>query len=114
MNALLIEALERYHAFYGDNFTVECPTGSGKFLTLKEVAQELCRRLTSLFVPDSTGARPCHGSFHSYATDKHWRDLILFYEHFHGDSGRGIGASHQTGWTALVSECIERLRREKP
>lgn len=111
MNTLLIEALERYHAFYGDNFKVECPTGSGTFLTLKEVACELSKRLTSLFIPNSTGARPCHGSSTQYAGDKHWRDLILFYEHFHGDTGRGIGASHQTGWTALVSECIERLRR---
>jgi hypothetical protein len=111
MNALLIEALERYHAFYGDNFKVECPTGSRNFLTLKEVAHELCRRLTSLFVPNIAGIRPCHGSARKYQEDEHWRDLILFYEHFHGDSGRGIGASHQTGWTAMVSECIERLRR---
>jgi hypothetical protein len=111
MNALLIEALERYHTFYGDNFKVECPTGSGAFMTLKEVAHELCRRLTSLFLPDANGARPCHGSSQHYTNDTHWRELVLFYEHFHGDSGRGIGASHQTGWTALVSECIERLRR---
>ncbi|MFN5062749.1 MAG: MGH1-like glycoside hydrolase domain-containing protein, partial [Pseudomonadota bacterium] len=112
MNALLIEALEKYHAFYGDDFKVECPTGSGTYMTLSEVAREISRRLTSLFVPDSNGARPCHGDNPLYARNPHWQNLVLFYEHFHGDNGRGIGASHQTGWTALVSECIERLCRE--
>jgi hypothetical protein len=111
INWLLIEALEKYHAFYGDTFKVECPTGSGHFLTLSQVASELSRRLTSLFIPGAAGVRPCHGSVDRYAKDPHWRDLILFYEHFHGDSGRGIGASHQTGWTSLVSECIEKRRR---
>jgi len=109
MNALLIEALEKYHDFYGDEFKVECPTGSGNLMTLREVSHELSRRLTSLFVPGPGGVRPCHGDTSLYANDPHWRDLILFYEHFHGDNGRGIGASHQTGWTSLVSECIERL-----
>ena len=108
MNALLIEALDKYHAFYGDNFKVECPTGSGIYMTLKEVADEISRRLTSLFLPDAKGSRPCHGGLSMYSGDPYWRDLILFYEHFHGDNGRGIGASHQTGWTALVSECIDR------
>lgn len=110
MNALLIEALEKYHTFYGDNFKVECPTGSGVYMTLREVALELSKRLTSLFVPDQNGRRPCHGTTQIYATDTHWRDLLLFYEHFHGDNGRGIGASHQTGWTSLVTECVGRLR----
>jgi hypothetical protein len=111
MNALLIEALEKYHTFYGDEFKVECPTGSGTYMTLREVAKEISRRLTSLFVPDEHGVRPCHGDNPLYAQNPHWQQLVLFYEHFHGDSGRGIGASHQTGWTALVSECIERLCR---
>ncbi len=109
MNALLIEALDKYHDFYGDDFKVECPTGSGIYMTLKDVATELSRRLNNLFMPNSEGVRPCHGNVELYANNPHWRDLVLFYEHFHGDTGRGIGASHQTGWTALVSECIERL-----
>lgn len=113
MNALLIEALEKYHTFYGDAFKVECPTGSGTYMTLHEVAQELSRRLASLFTPDARGVRPCHGDNSLYASNPHWRDLVLFYEHFHGDNGRGIGASHQTGWTALVTECIERLCKER-
>jgi hypothetical protein len=111
MNHLLIEALEKYHKFYGDNFRVECPTGSGNMLSLKEVALELSKRMTNLFIADTNGARPCHGTNSLYAEDPNWRELILFYEHFHGDNGRGIGASHQTGWTSLVSECVERLRR---
>ncbi len=111
INALLIEALDRYHSFYGDTFKVECPTGSGTFMTLREVADELSRRLSSLFQPDATGNRPCHGNDERYARDPHWRELVLFYEHFHGDTGRGIGASHQTGWTSLVSLCLDRILR---
>jgi hypothetical protein len=111
INALLIEALDRYHSFYGDTFKVECPTGSGTFMTLREVADELSRRLSSLFQPDATGRRPCHGEEDRYARDPHWRELVLFYEHFHGDTGRGIGASHQTGWTSLVSLCLDRIVR---
>ncbi len=109
VNWLLIEALDRYHFFYGDSFTVECPTGSGRYMNLKEVANELARRLNSLFLPGAQGRRPCHGEDSRYAKDKHWKDLILFYEHFHGDTGRGIGANHQTGWTSLVSLSLERL-----
>ena len=109
INFLLIEALDRYHSFYGENFKIECPTGSGHFLNLQEVADELCRRLSSLFTRDAQGRRPCHGEDIRYAIDPNWKDLILFYEHFHGDTGRGIGASHQTGWTALVSLCFERI-----
>lgn len=106
MNYLLIEALERYHHFYGEEFVVECPTGSGTFLTLNQVAQELSRRLSALFLPDADGHRPCHGGDSRYADDPHWRDLVLFYEYFHGDTGRGVGASHQTGWTALVTRLL--------
>lgn len=109
INALLIESLDRYHQFYGDSFRVECPTGSGVFMNLKQVADELSRRLSSIFIPDQQGKRPCHGADLRYANDPLWKDLILFYEHFHGDNGRGIGASHQTGWTSLVSLCVERL-----
>lgn len=111
INALLIEALDKYHSFYGDNFKVEYPTGSGNLRTLQEIADDLSARLSSLFIPDGSGRRPCHGESERYSKDPHWRELILFYEHFHGDNGRGIGASHQTGWTSLVTSCLERLIR---
>jgi hypothetical protein len=106
LNYLLIEALERYHHFYGDGLMVECPTGSGQWMTLLGVARELARRLTALFLPDASGARPVHGADRRYADDPHWRDLVLFHEYFHGDDGRGLGASHQTGWTALVARLV--------
>ncbi len=109
VNFLLIEALERYHHFYGDALTVECPTGSGHMVTLAEAAAEIERRLVSLFLPDAAGRRPCHGGDLRFASDPNRRDLVLFYEYFHGDSGRGCGASHQTGWTALVTHCLETL-----
>ena len=109
VNYLLLEALERYHHFYGDEFKVECPTGSGVRMNLNEVARELAMRLTRIFLPGADGARPCHGGDRRFADDPAWRDLVLFHEYFHGDNGRGIGASHQTGWTALVVRCIEGL-----
>jgi hypothetical protein len=109
VNYLLIEALERYHHFYGDSLQVECPTGSGKMMNLKQVAEEIARRLASLFLPDAAGRRPCHGDDRRFAEDPSWRDLVLFYEYFHGETGRGCGASHQTGWTALVTRCLETL-----
>ena len=111
LNYLLIEALDRYDLFYGSQLTVECPTGSGRFMTLSEVARELERRLAMIFLPDSSGNRPVHGGATRYATDPYWKDLVLFYEYFHADSGRGVGASHQTGWTALVVRCIEKVAR---
>jgi Glycosyl hydrolase family 63 C-terminal domain len=111
INFLLVEALERYAHFYGDSLTVECPTGSGQRMTLHEVARELSRRLSSLFLPDGAGARPCHGGDRRWADDPHWKDLCLFHEYFHGDHGRGLGASHQTGWTATVATLIESLAR---
>jgi hypothetical protein len=111
LNYLLIEALERYHHFYGDALRVECPTGSGKFMTLQEVADELSRRLASIFLPDAGGRRPCHADEPRYAQDPHWRDLVLFHEYFHGDTGRGLGASHQTGWTSLVIRLLEQTAR---
>ncbi|MBL8851460.1 MAG: glucosidase [Planctomycetaceae bacterium] len=106
VNYLLIEALERYHLFYGEDFQVECPTGSGVWMTLDKVALELGRRLAALFLPDDQGRRPCHGDDSRFQDDPHWRDLALFYEYFHGDNGRGLGASHQTGWTALVTRLL--------
>jgi hypothetical protein len=106
VNFLLVEALERYHHFYGDSLRVECPTGSGQMMNLKQVAAEIASRLSRLFLPDASGRRPCHGDDRRYADDPHWRDLVLFHEYFHGDTGRGVGASHQTGWTALVANLL--------
>jgi hypothetical protein len=114
LNYLLIEALERYHHFYGDDLLVELPTGSGKRVSLLDAAYDLRRRLTSLFLPDASGRRPCHGDERRYAEDPHFRDLVLFYEYFHGDTGRGCGASHQTGWTALIAPNIQELARARP
>ncbi|NUQ61058.1 MAG: glucosidase [Pirellulales bacterium] len=111
LNYLLIEALERYHHFYGDELRVECPVGSGRMLNLQEVACEITRRLTSIFLPDGSGRRPCHGGDRRYAEDPYWRDLVLFYEYSHGDTGRGVGASHQTGWTAMVARLLEDAAR---
>ncbi len=113
LNYLLVEALERYHHFYGEDFKVECPTGSGVFLTLREVAQELSIRLARLFLRDPEGRRPCFGADARFATDPHWKDLLWFHEYFHGDDGRGQGASHQTGWTALAVRCLESLARRR-
>ncbi|MGI8656307.1 MAG: MGH1-like glycoside hydrolase domain-containing protein [Pyrinomonadaceae bacterium] len=113
LNYLLIESLGRYHHFYGDNFRVECPVGSGQLLNLAEVAAELNSRLASLFLPDENGRCAWHGLDERFARDPHWRGLTLFYEYFHGDTGEGLGASHQTGWTALVTRCIEDLAKMK-
>ncbi|MGO9244827.1 MAG: MGH1-like glycoside hydrolase domain-containing protein [Verrucomicrobiia bacterium] len=118
-NYLLIEALERYNHFYGDALKVECPTGSGHLMNLQQVADELRARLARIFLPDASGRRPCHGAEARYATDPHWKDLVLFYEYFHADNGRGCGASHQTGWTALAARCLEdtpraRIKRTAP
>jgi hypothetical protein len=108
VNFLLIEALQRFHHYFGDDFKVEFPTGSGKMLTLWEVAGELSRRLNSIFLRDSSGRRPVFGNIEKFQSDPHWRDLILFHEYFHGDSGAGIGASHQTGWTGLVTKLMQQ------
>ena len=112
-NYLLIEALERYHHYYGDSFQVECPTGSGQFMSLKLAAQVIARRLASLFLPDANGQRPCHGGDARWASDPHWRDLVLFHEYFHGETGKGLGASHQTGWTALAARLMKDLARSR-
>jgi hypothetical protein len=112
LNFLLVEALERYHHFYGNAFTVECPTGSGRHLTLEQVAREISRRVASLFLRDASGHRPCLGTERRYADDPHWRDLMLFHEYFHAETGRGCGASHQTGWTALAARFIAERSAE--
>ena len=106
INYLLMEALERYHHFFGDDLKVECPTGSGNLMNLKQVAQEINRRLCCIFLPDSSGWAPWQGEDRIYANDPHWRELICFNEYFHADTGRGCGASHQTGWTALIARCL--------
>jgi len=107
---LLIESLQRYHAFYGDDLQVECPTGSGNLMNLRDVAGELNRRLTNLFVrPEDGGSRPCLTGSGTHRDDALWQNQILFYEYFNGDTGEGLGASHQTGWTALIATCIEQL-----
>jgi hypothetical protein len=108
INYLLIEALERYHHYYGDNLKVECPTGSGRMMNLNEVSHELAARLCNIFLPDATGRRACNGDDARFEGE-HWKDLVLFHEYFNGDSGKGHGASHQTGWTALVTRCLEKV-----
>jgi hypothetical protein len=113
VNFLLIEARERYHHFYGGGLRVECPARSGQWLNLKQVARELAARLTRLFLPGANGQRPCLGDDPRFARDPHWRELVLFHEYFHGDTGRGLGAEHQTGWTALVGRLLEDLGRDR-
>jgi hypothetical protein len=103
---LLIQSLKRYHVYYGEEFQVECPTGSGNLLTLLEVAQELERRMISIFELDQDGVRPAHGNDSRYRDDPAWKELVLFYEYFNADTGAGLGASHQTGWTALVASML--------
>ncbi len=103
VNTLIIRALMNLYTFYGDEFKVQCPTGSGRYMTLFEVAQEIVRRLAGTFLRDADGRRPVYGGTAKFQEDPHWRDLILFYEYFHGDNGAGLGASHQTGWTALIA-----------
>ncbi len=107
VNYLLIESLQKFHHYYGDDFKIECPTGSGRFLTINEVANELARRLTRLFLKDEGGQRPVLKYHPKLAGDPHFRDYVLFHEYFHGDTGRGVGASHQTGWTGLVAKLIQ-------
>jgi hypothetical protein len=106
VNYLIIESLQKFHHYLGDDFKVEFPTGSGRLLSLWEVAGELSRRLTCIFLRGPDGRRPVFGEIEKFQTDPHWKDLILFHEYFHGDNGAGIGASHQTGWTGLVAKLI--------
>jgi hypothetical protein len=111
VNALLIRSLLTFYLYYGDNFKIECPTGSGNWMNLFEVAHEIANRLQRIFLRDKNGRRPVYGGAEKFQTDPHWKDLILFYEYFHGDNGAGIGASHQTGWTGLVGKLIEIFGR---
>ena len=108
INFLLIEALTTLHRYYGEDFIVECPTGSGHLMTLGQVAAELSRRLSSIFLEDATGRRPVFGGVERFQHDPNWHDLIPFHEYFNGDTGAGVGASHQTGWTALVATLLQQ------
>jgi hypothetical protein len=113
INYLILEALEKYHHFYGDTVMVECPTGSGNMINLKGVALEMATRMSKLFLRNDEGRRPCFGEDERFVHDEHWRDYVQFHEYFHGDTGRGLGASHQTGWTAMITRCINMAARAK-
>jgi len=108
VNFLLVESLQKFHHYLGEDFKVEFPTGSGNMLTLWEVSTELSRRLSSTFLRDKNGRRPVFGNLEKFQTDPNWNDLVLFHEYFHGDSGAGVGASHQTGWTGVVTKLIQQ------
>ncbi|MCI0388048.1 MAG: glucosidase [Acidobacteria bacterium] len=110
VNFLIIESLQKFHHYLGDDYQVECPTESGQMMTLWEVSEELSRRLSGIFLRGEDGRRPVHGGAEKFQSDPHWRDLVLFYEYFHGDNGAGIGASHQTGWTGLVAKLLQQCR----
>jgi hypothetical protein len=107
VNLLIIRGLLQFYQYYGDSFTIECPTGSGQQMTLYQVAEEISRRLTQIFLQNEQGKRPVYGETQKFQNDPHWRDHILFYEYFHGDNGAGLGASHQTGWTGIVAKLIQ-------
>jgi hypothetical protein len=111
VNALLIRSLLNLYQFYGDDFKVECPTGSGTYMTLFEVSQEITHRLSNIFLPDASGKRPLYGGTKKFQEDPHWKDYILFYEYFHGDNGAGLGASHQTGWTGVIARMLDLSAR---
>jgi hypothetical protein len=111
INMLIVRGLLNLYMFYGDELTVECPTGSGQRMTLYEVAREISRRLASIFLRDGDGRRPVYGGTGKFQEDPHWRDLILFHEYFHGDNGAGLGASHQTGWTGVVARLLDLFGR---
>ena len=114
VNALIIRGLLNMYPYYGDDFKVECPTGSGNYMTLFEVAKEIGRRLSSIFLRDDSGNRPVYGGTKKFQDDPHWRDYILFYEYFHGDNGAGLGANHQTGWTGLIARSLDLFARVRP
>jgi hypothetical protein len=114
VNALIVRALLQHYIYFGDDFTVECPTGSGRRMTLYEVAEEISRRLAGIFLRDRDGLRPVYGATKKFQHDPHWRDCVLFYECFHGDNGAGLGASHQTGWTGVVARLMHFFATFKP
>jgi len=113
VNGLIVRALLQMYPFYGPDFKVECPTGSGKYMTLFEVAKEIARRNASMFLRDAKGHRPVYGGTRKFQEDPHWKDYILFYEYFHGENGAGLGASHQTGWTGHVARALDIFARLK-
>ena len=112
MNYLIVESLQRFHYYYGDDFKVECPTGSGKFLSLNEIADEMSSRLANIFRKDGNNKRAFLGDNEKLQNDPNFNHYMLFYEYFHGDTGRGLGASHQTGWTGLIAKLIQPRRKE--
>jgi len=112
INYLLIESLQKFDYYFGNDFTIECPTGSGRMMTLWEVASELSRRLSSIFLRQN-GRRAVFGGDQRFQSDPHWRDLVLFYEYFNGDTGEGLGASHQTGWTAVVAKLLQQIGEKR-
>jgi hypothetical protein len=114
VNGLIIRALLQYYSYYGNDFTIECPTGSGRRMNLYQVAQELAHRLSAIFLRDANGRRPVYGAAEKFQTDPHWRDYIHFYEYFHGDNGAGLGASHQTGWTGGVARLMHLFATVQP
>src|SRR5262249_43080228 len=109
VNMMIVQSLRRLYSYFGDALTLECPTGSGRHVNLWQVAAEIARRQSRIFLRGSDGRRPVYGGTTKFQTDPHWRDLVLFYEYFHGDNGAGLGASHQTGWTGLVAWLIKSL-----
>jgi hypothetical protein len=113
VNYLIIESLQKFHHYYGNEFKIECPTGSGRFVTIDDAACELTHRLTRLFLRDADGRRPALAYHPKLHGDPHFRDYILFHEYFHGDTGRGVGASHQTGWTGLIAKLLMPRRKEE-
>ena len=106
---MIIRALLNFYLYYGDNFKIECPTGSGKMMNLFEVSKDIADRLNRIFLRNEQGQRPVYGGAEKFQSDPHWHDHLLFYEYFHGDNGAGLGASHQTGWTGLVAKGIQRF-----
>jgi len=110
VNMLIVRALLHHYRYWGDGFTVECPTGSGRQMNLFQVAKEIGRRLASIFLADGKGRRPVHGTARKFQEDPHWQPYPLFYEYFNGDTGEGLGASHQTGWTGLIANVIDEWR----
>jgi hypothetical protein len=114
LNYLIVESLQKFHHYFGDSFTVECPTRSGRHMTLQEVSAELSRRLAALFLRRPDGTRPINGGVEMFDKDRHWRDHVFFHEYFHGDTGIGLGASHQTGWTALIAKLLQKMGRDAP
>jgi hypothetical protein len=114
VNGLIVRALLQYYLFYGDDFKIECPTGSGRQLTLYQVAEEIGQRLSNIFLRNEKGRRPVYGDIQTFQQDPHWRDLIAFHEYFHGDNGAGLGASHQTGWTGIIARLMHLFATTTP